>query len=113
LTIKWDGIHEFTKEGSLLNWVPPKKAGVYVIAYREDPKEKPNVYTPIYVGESGNLDDRGFTTHHKKQCWLDHVNDDEGRLAVYLHLMPESSADERSQIESAIIGKKTPPCNSD
>ncbi len=113
MTIKWDGEHSFTREGSLSNWDPPNRAGVYVIAYRKDPKKEPDTYSAIYVGESGNLDDRGFSNHHKKQCWLDHVNDNEGRLAVYLHLMPNSTVDERRKIESKVIEKRNPPCNRD
>ena len=73
----------------------------------------PNTYSPIYTGESGNLDDRGFSKHHKRDCWLKHVNNNEKRLAVYLHLMPGSTADERRKIESKIIEIKDPSCNSE
>lgn len=113
MSIKWDDTHNFTREGSLSNWDPPNRAAVYVIAYRKDPKGESDTYSAIYVGESGNLDDRGFSNHHKKQCWLDHVNDNEGRLAVYLHLMPNSTVDERRKIESKVIEKRNPPCNRD
>ena len=42
LTIKWDEVHEFTKEGSLASWEPTENAGVYVIAYRENPSWDPS-----------------------------------------------------------------------
>ncbi len=113
MTVKWDDVHQFTRAGSLASWNPPKKAAVYVIAYREDPKENPTTYSIIYVGESGNLDNRGFSNHHKKQCWLDHVDNDEGRLAVYLHLMPNSTEEERKKIESNVKAKRNPPCSDD
>ena len=113
MSIKWDDKHAFTREGSLASWDPPRKAAVYVIAYRKDPDNDPNTYSAIYVGESGNLDDRGFSKHHKRDCWLKHVSNNEKRLAVYLHLMPESTGDERRKIEDAVKEKRDPPCNSE
>jgi len=111
MSIKWDKVHEFTRKGNLAEWNPPNDAGVYVIAYREDSKTQPNTYTAIYVGESENFDDRGFSSHHKRECWLKHVNNNEKLLAVYLHVMPNSTAEERRIIESEVIKIKDPSCN--
>ena len=111
LSITWDKVHKFTKQGNLSEWDPPENAGVYVIAYREDPKKQPNTYTPIYVGESEDFEDRGFSNHHKRECWLKHVNNNEKRLAVYLYVMPNSTAEERRKIESEVIRIRNPTCN--
>jgi len=111
LSIKWDEVHKFTKEGSLSEWDPPKNSGVYVIAYREDPTAQSTTYTPIYVGESENFDDRGFSSHHKRECWLKLVNNNEKRLAVYLYAMPNSTAEERRKIEDEVKKIRSPSCN--
>ena len=111
LTIKWDKEHSFTRVGSLKEWNPSEESGVYVIVYRKDKKNKPENYSILYVGQSDNFVIRDFENHHKRDCWLKYVDNDSGRLSVYLYLMPNSTEDERLEIESKVIEIRDPPCN--
>lgn len=77
---------------------------------KTDPINRPETYTILYFGESGNLDDRGFSTHHKRQCWINHA-DSLANVYVGLHLMPASTEQERQLVESKLVSKYQPPCN--
>ena len=64
-TINWEG-----KSGKKYRyWIHPigasfeKVPGNYVFAK----KTTPNIYTPIYIGETGDLSER-FDNHHKMPC---------------------------------------------
>ncbi len=61
-------------------------------------------YTPVYVGETGNISDR-FDSHHKMPCIKRH-----GATHLTTH---ESSNDVkvRRLEEQDIIKKQNPPCN--
>ena len=61
--IRLDGI-SFGKPSPMDEWDPPRKAALYLILRKDDGMI-------IYVGESGNLDDREFwRDHHKYNCWV-------------------------------------------
>jgi hypothetical protein len=62
-TIRLDGI-SFSKPFPIDEWNPPKTAALYLVLRKDDGMI-------IYLGESGNLDDRDFWRgHHKYNCWL-------------------------------------------
>jgi hypothetical protein len=91
----------------LSDWQPPSRAAVYgIVMKRANGKNR-----IIYIGQSGNLSDRGFyRNHHAYPCWL-HESGDLSNLYIAYHLMPDSSEEERTEIESDLIEKRDPVCN--
>lgn len=101
-TIEWSGrsgrsyTYYIYPIGTPLKKVP----GNYVFA-RET---KPRRWTPIYVGETGDLSER-FDNHHKMTCI-------KAKGATHIHAHASSAvAQERRSEERDIIGKWSPPCN--
>lgn len=100
--IRLDGI-SFSKPFPIDEWDPPKKAALYLILRMDDG-------TIIYVGESGNMDDRGFWKgHHKYNCWV-RVAGAEKNLAIAFYPMPDSTPVQRKEIESNLVKKLQPLC---
>ncbi len=97
MTITWNNT-VFSEPELLSSWDPPLRAAVYAIVMRPNPVGNPTSFTILYFGESGNLDERGFDSHHKRDCWLEQVNS-EADLYVGIHLMPNSTAEERRTLE--------------
>ncbi len=100
--IRLDGI-SFSKPFPIDEWDPPKNAALYLILRKDDGRI-------IYVGESGNLDDRGFWKgHHKYNCWV-RVAGAEKNLAIAFYPMVDSTPVQRKEIESNLIRKLQPLC---
>lgn len=103
LTIIWSG-----KSGKEYKyWIDPIEspfkpvAGNYIFA-----KETiPNTWTPIYVGESDNLQERLTPNHEKTLCVRRNG-------ATHLHTHTNVNDDSiRQAEESDIVAKWNPPCN--
>jgi len=110
MSITW-GNNVFDGPYKITEWDPPYRAGVYSIMYKKNPKTKPNTFSILYFGESGNLDDRGFfQSHHKYDCWIKYA-ETEDNLYIGIHLMPNSTEEERRRVESDLIDEYSPPCN--
>jgi len=100
--IRLDGI-SFSKPFPIDEWDPPKKAALYLILRKDDGMI-------IYVGESGNLDDREFwREHHKYNCWV-RVAGAEKNLAIACHSMVDSAPVQRKEMESSLVRKLQPLC---
>ena len=100
--IRLDGI-SFSKPFPIDEWDPPRKPALYLILRRDDGMI-------IYVGESGNLDDRGFgKEHHKYNCWV-RVAGTEKNLAIAFYPMVESTPVQRKELESKLVKKLQPLC---
>jgi hypothetical protein len=100
LTYTWNDV-VFTNPIRVVDWEPPFRAAVYAIII---PAEKAGRFRLIYVGESGNTSERGFLrSHHKYPCWLKQARSDE-RIYIGLHLMPNSTAEQRRAVEVRAIG---------
>ncbi len=100
--IRLDGI-TFSKPFSIDEWDPPKEAALYLILTKDDGRI-------IYVGESGNLDDREFWKgHHKYNCWV-RVAGAENNLAIAFYPMVDSTPVQRKEIESSLVRKLQPLC---
>ena len=100
--IRLDGI-SFSKPFPMDEWDPPKRAALYLILRKDDG-------TIIYVGESGNLDDREFWKgHHKYNCWV-RVAGAEKNLAIAFYPMADSTPVQRKQTESNLVRKLQPLC---
>lgn len=105
LKIKFEGPYPIT------SWNPPLRAAIYAIMVKSDPVNRPNMYKVLYIGESGNLSERGFyKTHHASQCWLQQAGS-LSSLFIAIYLMPSSTEEERQNIEAQLIEEYSPPCN--
>lgn len=99
---------EFKGPDLISRWEPPHRAAVYVIM---TVGTKPGYYKLLYVGESENLSERGFfRSHHAYDCWVRHTRS-ESKLFVGVHLMPNSTIEERGKIENQLVADYNPPCN--
>ena len=100
--IRLDGI-SFSKPFPIDEWDPPKKAALYLILRKDDGMI-------IYVGESGNLDDREFWRGPPKyNCWI-RVAGAEKNLAIAFHPMVDSTPVQRKEMESSLVRKLQPLC---
>ncbi len=57
------GSYTFEERGHIDAWEPPYRAAVYVILM-PDATATPRPFREIYFGESANLSQRGFPSHH-------------------------------------------------
>jgi hypothetical protein len=64
---------------------------------------KPNFYTPLYFGETGDLSTR-FADHHKWDCA-------ERQGATHIHVHTNSVEKVRRAEEADLVAKWSPPCN--
>ena len=108
MEIKYCG-YVFSDLTQLTKWTPPLKAGVYVIL-KQNKQYPKSFYDLIYVGESGNMAERGFDpSSNDRKCWLTHVeNEDDLYIATHITKGHDS---QRELIESRIIDEEKPPCN--
>ena len=108
--IKWCNI-DFDGPYSIVNWKPPFRAAVYAIMMKPNPRNKPDTYRILYFGQSSNLSERGFFRSHQKYiCCIDEAGD-ESNLYIGIYLMPNSSEEERNEIEDKLIYEYQPVCN--
>jgi hypothetical protein len=101
-TIMWTG-----KSGvDYKYWIYPigtefkEKAGNYIYARRP----KPGFWSPVYIGQTGNLDSR-LASHEKEECAIEH-----GATHVHVHLSGDGE-DGRCREEKDLILRWQPPCN--
>jgi hypothetical protein len=77
-----------------------KKIGGNYIFSKET---KDGHWTPIYIGETGDLSTR-FDTHHKDDCISK-------QGATHIHVHANEDEDARLAEEADLIAKWDPPCN--
>lgn len=110
MSIRWGDI-SFDGPYPINRWEPPYRAAIYAIMMKPDPVNKSATYRILYFGESGNLSERGFfRSHHKYECWIKNAGS-ENNLYIGTYLMPDSTQDERKEIEGRLISQYTPVCN--
>ena len=110
MSITWGNI-EFEGPYPIKDWEPPYRAAVYAIMMRPDPENNPRTYRILYFGESGNLSERGFyRSHHKYNCWIREAGS-EYNLYIGIHRMPNSTANQRQDVEARLIKQYQPKCN--
>lgn len=110
MSIKWGDV-SFDGPYHIADWDPPYRAAVYAIMMKPDPENKPTTYRILYFGESSNLSERGFyRSHHKYDCWIQHVGS-ESNLYIGIYRMPNSTAEQRREVESDLVGQYHPTCN--
>ncbi|MFQ5968998.1 MAG: hypothetical protein ACE5J2_00680 [Nitrososphaerales archaeon] len=90
---------------SLSNWDVPRQAALYSILYKQTGN-----WNLAYVGESSNLDERGISSHHKRDCWIERAGS-ESNLYIAIYPMPNSTEQKRKRIEAKIKIENEPPCN--
>ncbi len=85
-------------------WNPPRKAAIYAIVRKDN-------WKVLYIGESENLDDRGFWKgHHRYDCWVREAGS-HSNLSIAIHPMPDSTLVERMLVESRLVKQLDPQCN--
>ena len=103
-------VYQFCEPLPAASWEPPYCAGIYASLVR-DSAYKPKPYRLIYVGESGNMSQRGFwRSHHKYDSWIAEAGS-EDELYIATYLMPDVTPEGRREVESAIVTKYKPCCN--
>jgi hypothetical protein len=106
MTITWGDI-TFDGPFPATNWDPPHRAAVYAIMVKTNDK-----YRIVYFGESGNLSERGFwRSHHKFECFMEEAGNDEQKLYIGIHLMPNSTEADRKRIEARLVAQHSHLCN--
>ncbi|MFB5620433.1 MAG: hypothetical protein ACE5RC_04815 [Nitrosopumilus sp.] len=102
MTITIQGL-EFTGPHYLDHCTLPSSSGIYSIMI----ETTTNTYSIIYVGETSDFSERLTTSHHKYDCWKPH-----GVTLHYgLYMMPSSTSEQRTDLESKLISAINPPCN--
>ena len=86
------------------------RAAIYTIWTYDSSSEK-NPYPLLYVGQSGNLEERLDKSHHKYQCWVSHAISNTLLAGYWLTPSEQYSADKRKQLESDLIAAYKPVCN--
>jgi hypothetical protein len=81
-------------------------AGVYVVyAGRHTSKGYCELREVLYIGRSGNVDERPSPAHHKYEKWCNQLEKDE---ILYFSF---ADTDEEKRSEAALIYKIKPVCN--
>ena len=100
--IRLDG-RSFGKPFPIDEWGSLEKRGLYLILRKDDGMI-------IYVGESGNIRDRGFWKgHHKYNRWV-RVSGTEKNIAIAFCPMADSTPFQRKEVESNLVKKRQPLC---
>ncbi|MCK5283257.1 MAG: hypothetical protein KAK00_07650 [Nanoarchaeota archaeon] len=110
MTITWGKTKEVKFNGPypIKDWDPPNRAAVYTIMKGAD---KEGYYSILYFGESENLSERGFyKSHHAYPCWINKAGSD-SNLFIGIYLMPNSTREERREVEQSLISDYNPDCN--
>ena len=100
-TIQWPG----ASGKSYKYWIYPighslkAEAGNYIFAY----ESRPGSYTPVYIGQTGDLSER-FDNHHKAVCI-------KNAGATHIHAHLNTKKQDRLDEESDLIAKWKPTCN--
>lgn len=109
MTITWGNV-KFEGPYPITEWEPPNRAAVYAIMIKPDPVNKPKTYRIIYFGQSSNLSERGFyRSHHSYECWLEQAGK-ESNIYIGIYRMPNSTEEERRNIEQRLITEYEPVC---
>lgn len=95
----------FTGPHILGSCLMPKSSGVYAIFNMTQPFE----YDLLYIGESGNFEERVNDYHHKFECWKSHVT--QANIYYGLYEMPNSTIEQRLIVEANLINQFQPTCN--
>ena len=101
-TIQWPG-----QSGSEYKyWIYPIGTGFKEVPgnYIFAKETRPNTWTPIYIGETGDLSER-FDNHHKMPCIKR-----QGATHIHVHTSSANAAVRRTE-ETDLIIKWDPPCN--
>ncbi len=107
-TLEWDPEHIFFRafEGPfrLDSWEAPKQSGVYAVMHKKDPENGPGIFIIDYCGQGRDLSlYRGYPwIHHRMKRLISRTGSSEN-VYIAVFLMPDSSIQERRQIEKALL----------
>lgn len=95
----------------LAGWTPPKVAAVYTIMSLNDPENKPQEYSTIYVGQSADLTSEGFPFRHPRStAWIARAGN-KFNLQVCWYEIPGGTERHRLQVVGELLAVYQPSCN--
>ncbi|UCE41718.1 MAG: hypothetical protein JSV17_01620 [Candidatus Aminicenantes bacterium] len=106
--LAWDPEHVFFKafDGPhrLDSWEAPSQSGVYAVMHKKDSKKGPSTFIIDYCGQGRNLSlYKGYPwIHHRLKRLITRTGSLEN-IYVAVFLMPDSSKQERRQIEKVLV----------
>jgi len=107
--IVYDGF-VFSPPALLHWWTAPRRPGIYVVQVL-DGSCGPQPFRPIYVGQSGNLAERGFPhSHHAYDRWVREAGS-EWALWISAHDWLWTTDEARRLVERRLIDRYNPCCN--
>lgn len=103
---------QFSGPSLLKYWTPPKTSGLYaILSFSNGLLLKPNTWSVLYIGETGDLSDRGFpTSHHAYQRWIS-ASGSSDNLYIAAYLTQFLTPAQRRKYEQQLISEYQPPCN--
>jgi hypothetical protein len=114
--LEWDPEHIFFKafDGPfrLDSWEAPRQSGVYAVLHKTTSEEGHTTYVIDYCGQGRNLSSyRGYPwIQHRIKRLVAHTGSKEN-VYIAVFLMPDSSKQERRQIEEALVETFNPYFN--
>jgi hypothetical protein len=109
MSINYGGI-QFNDPVRVTEWLPPFRAGLYAILV-PDQSASPKPFRAIYFGESSNLSERGFLRSHiRYNSWIREAYSN-NNLYISVHYMPDSTQQQRMELEKRLIDTYHPVCN--
>lgn len=102
----------FSGPFQLKYWAPPQSAGLYaILKYTRGLLLAPDGWTVLYVGETGDLSERGFPSgHHAYPRWVYEAGSADN-LYIATYMMPYSTPEQRRAVEKQLVTEYAPPCN--
>lgn len=101
----------FVSEGNLREWVPQVQPGVFAITYKQDPVGRPKAHTILYFGQSNDLVTQAPAIKRDAENWWSRRGGAPEELYVFVLPMPDSSNDERSDVQARLIAEYDPVAN--
>ena len=103
--------YPFEGPRSLMGWSPQKISAVYAVMTLNDPTNKPQDFSVIYVGHSSDLSTVGFPLKHSKSpSWVKR-SADKFNLYICWYEFLGGTEKHRIQIAKELMAVYQPSCN--
>ena len=97
----------------LAGFVPPERPAVYAIITRNDPTNKPQEFSVIFVGHSDDMSKSGFPFKHPAaQSWIKRAGN-KFNLHIAYYEAPGALPSHREQICRELMAVYQPSCNTE
>ena len=103
--------YPFEGPRALAGWTAPKVAAVYAVMCLNDPVNKPQEFSIIYVGHSADLSTEGFPFKHPRSAsWIARAGN-KFNLHICWFDIPGGTQRHREQISHELMAVYEPSCN--